>query len=257
MNSPALRGTDLSRVFPGTSRRPAVAAVDGVSLTIAPGSRLALIGRSGSGKSTLLRLLLALDRPTSGTVTYGDRAVTVGPTRRLRWYRQRVQYIPQDPVMSLDPHMTVEQLVTDPLRHLRVEGDHTAIARRALEDVHLGVEFLRRRRDEISGGQAQRVAIARALATGATVLLADEPVSGLDRPLRDEVLGLLAHVSASRGTSILMVTHDLEAADRLCSDGMVMHAGKVVEQGPMPRLLTAPQHEETRLLLQAATLKTH
>lgn len=244
---------DLYSVFPGTHRRDPVTAVDGVSLTVSPGQRLALVGRSGSGKSTLLRILLALDRPSSGTVTYDGVPVSPGPVRTLRGYRRQVQYVPQDPVMSLDPRMTVEQLVTDPLHRLQVDGDRRATARAALEDVHLGPEFLRRRRDEISGGQAQRVAIARALATGASVLLADEPVSGLDLPLRDEVLGLLEEISETRGTAVLMVTHDLEAAYRLCTDGMVMHAGRIVESAPMDVLLAHPRNAETRVLLDAAT----
>ncbi|MHA2789621.1 ABC transporter ATP-binding protein [Corynebacterium sp. S7] len=226
-------------------------AVDGVSLTLDPGDRLALIGRSGSGKSTLLRMLLALEKPDAGEITYANRRIEPGTVRELRWYRREVQYIPQDPAGSLDPGLSVAQLITDPLKRLKVPGDHEEHLHRALEQVHLGPEFLHRRRSELSGGQAQRVAIARALATGASVLLADEPVSGLDLPLRDEVLELLNEISLLRGMSILMVTHDLGAARQLCSHGLVMFSGKVVESGEMDTLLSDPQHPETQLLIES------
>lgn len=244
MNPPGrLRATGLVKRFSsGTT------AVDSVGLTLSPGQRLALIGRSGSGKSTLLRLLLALEQPDAGSVSYGGRQVVPGPVRRLRWFRRRVQYIPQDPAGSLDPRLTVAQQVSDPLRRLRVPGDHRKLVDQALDRVHLGTGFRNRRRAQLSGGQAQRVAIARALATGASVLLADEPVSGLDLPLRDGVLALLRELSQEQGTAILMVTHDLEAARRLCEQAMVMAAGQVVEAGPLNALLTRPGHEETRRL---------
>lgn len=241
-----LEATGLIRRFPGGHL-----AVDGVDLHLGPGERLALIGRSGSGRSTLLRMLLAMTPADAGHISYDGREVRPGPLRQLRWYRRVLQYIPQDPVSSLDPRMTVAQLITDPLRLLKVPGDHTEHLHRALEQVHLGPEFLGRRRSELSGGQAQRVAIARALATGAEVLLADEPVSGLDLPLRDEVLSLLHEISLLRGMSILMVTHDLGAARQLCDRGAVMSAGRIVESGDTTTLLTRPEHPETRLLLES------
>lgn len=251
MSTPLLEGTALARTFPSRGGRDVVAALRGVDVRLAPGERLALIGRSGSGKTTLLRILLALERPTAGTVRCDGRAVQPGRVSRLRWYRRLVQYVPQDPAGSLDPRMTIEQLVTDPLRRLQLPGDHRRLALEALERVHLTSEFLHRRRAEISGGQAQRVAIARAVATGSRVLLADEPVSGLDLPLRDEVLRLLAELSETRGLAIVLVTHDLDAARRLCERSLVMASGRIVESGPTSRLLSDPEHDETRLLLDS------
>lgn len=251
MSDAVLEGAALAKSFPAGRGREPVTALHGVDLRLAPGERLALIGRSGSGKTTLLRLLLALERPTAGSVLCEGRPVRPGRVSTLRWYRRLVQYVPQDPAGSLDPRMTVEQLVTDPLRRLVLPGDHRRLALEALERVHLGTEFLHRRRAEISGGQAQRVAIARAVATGSRVLLADEPVSGLDLPLRDEVLRLLAELSETRGLGIVLVTHDLDAARRLCERGLVMASGRIVESGPTSRLLTDPAHDETRLLLDS------
>ncbi|UYG17060.1 ATP-binding cassette domain-containing protein [Brachybacterium huguangmaarense] len=158
MSTPLLEGTALARTFPSRGGRDVVAALRGVDVRLAPGERLALIGCSGSGKTTLLRILLALERPTAGTVRCDSRPVQPGRVSRLRWYRRLVQYVPQDPAGSLDPRMTIEQLVTDPLRRLQLPGDHRRLALEALERVHLTSEFLHRRRAEISGGQAQRVA---------------------------------------------------------------------------------------------------
>lgn len=252
MSVGTLTGTSLSKVYRTKgSRRPDITAAAEVNLTLEPGERVALIGRSGSGKSTVLKMLLALERADEGSVTFGYTEVLPGPVRTLRWFRRHVQYIPQDPASSLDPRMTVEALVTEPLRCLAVPGNHREIAEEALTSVHLGGEFLGRTRAQISGGQAQRVAIARAIATGATCLLADEPVSGLDPPLRDEVIGMLREVSESRRTSILMVTHDLEAARSLCTRGLVMHKGRIVESGTMAALLNNPATDETRTLARS------
>ncbi len=252
MSGGTLTGESLRKVYRARrGARPDITAVDGVSLSLTPGERVALIGRSGSGKSTVLKMLLAMERPDSGSVEFGGRKVTAGPVRTLRWYRRDVQYSPQDPASSLDPRMTVEALVTEPLRRLNIPGDRREIAAEALAGVHLGPEFLGRTRSQISGGQAQRVAIARAIATGATCLLADEPVSGLDPPLRDEVVEMLREISESRGISLLMVTHDLDAARRLCERGLVMHRGQIVESAPLTTLLDHPATNETRMLLDS------
>ncbi|WP_257162342.1 ABC transporter ATP-binding protein [Corynebacterium cystitidis] len=219
-----------------------------VDLVVEPGQRVSIIGRSGSGKSTLLKVLLAQLAPFSGQVTYQGNPVKPGPVASLRDYRRHVQYIPQDPASSLDPRMTVRQLILEPLRQLKVPGDHEAAMSRALEQVQLGPEFLARRRHQLSGGQAQRVAIARALATGATTILADEPVSGLDLPLRNEVLSAFAGLE---GVSIVLVTHDLDAAKFLCDHAIVLHQGRVVERAPTSQIVSDPQHDETVRLVSA------
>lgn len=232
------------------SGRSRVAAVRDVTLSVAPGETIGLVGRSGSGKSTLLRTLLALERPTRGEILLDGITIRSG-RRSLRAFRRRVQYVPQDPGGSLDPRMTVEQLVTDPLRRLGVERPHQPRARAALDGVHLSSTLLTRRPAELSGGQAQRVAIARALATGSQIILADEPVSGLDLPLRDQVLDLLAELVAVRGIGVVFASHDLGAVARLCRHAVVMADGRVVEEGLPPGLLEQPSHAATRALVDA------
>ncbi|WP_316304476.1 ABC transporter ATP-binding protein [Clavibacter michiganensis] len=226
-------------------------ALDDVSFRIAPGETVGIVGRSGSGKSTLLRVLLALEAPTSGAVALGDRAVTPGRTSALRWYRRRVQAVPQDPGASLEPRMTVRQLIREPLRRLDVAGDHAAIVARALDDVGLAASLADRRTRELSGGQAQRVALARAIATSPGILLADEPMSGVDLPLRDRIIELLGDLVRERGLGLVLVSHDLDAVARLCGRSVVLAGGRIVEEGPTGRLLADPAHPATRELADA------
>jgi peptide/nickel transport system ATP-binding protein len=222
-----------------------------VTFRVAPGETVGIVGRSGSGKSTLLRVLLALEAPTSGTVALGDRAVAPGRASALRWYRRRVQMVPQDPGASLEPRMTVRQLIREPLRRLDVPGDHASIVARALDDVGLAASLADRRPRELSGGQAQRVALARAIATSPGILLADEPVSGVDLPLRDRIIELLGDLVRERGLGLVLVSHDLDAVARLCVRSAVLAGGRIVEEGPTGRLLADPAHPATRELADA------
>ncbi|MCZ2820595.1 ABC transporter ATP-binding protein [Modestobacter sp. VKM Ac-2977] len=254
--SPALTATGIVRGHRLPRRRPwgprdVVPALQGVDLKVAPGERVGLVGTSGSGKSTLLRCLLGLESPDHGTVTFAGRPVRSGPTASLRWYRRLVQYVPQDPAGSLDPRSTVRELVTVPLRHLQVPGDHAAAVATALTRVGLDPDLAARRPGELSGGQAQRVALARALAPGPALLLADEPVSGLDLPVRDQVVEVLADLSARQGLGLLLVSHDLAVVARLCDRTVVLDDGLVVEEGPTSALLARPGHPRTRDLLAA------
>ncbi|MFT4008596.1 MAG: dipeptide/oligopeptide/nickel ABC transporter ATP-binding protein [Nocardioidaceae bacterium] len=228
-----------------------VHVLSGLDLTIPTGEAIGIVGRSGSGKSTMLRILLGLERPDRGLVRIGGHPLTRRGAQARRAFRRHVQYIPQEPATSLDPRMTVEQLVTDPLRRLGVPGDHRVIVAAALDSVRLPAAFLGRRPAELSGGQAQRVAIARALATGARILLADEPVSGLDRPLRDEVLALFAQIVGEQGVGVGFVSHDLDAVSLLCGTSCVLAGGRIVEQGPTLELLTNPRHEATCSIVDA------
>ncbi|KQS71515.1 ABC transporter ATP-binding protein [Modestobacter sp. Leaf380] len=254
--TPVLQARGLRRTHPLPRRRPwapagRLTALDGVDLALAPGEQLGVVGSSGSGKSTLLRLLLALDAPDAGTVHCGDRAVSPGPARRLRWFRRQVQYVPQDPASTLDPRMTVGALVAEPLRALGVPGDHRTAVATALERVRLDAGLASRRPGELSGGQAQRVALARALAPAPTVLLADEPVSGLDLAVRAQVVELLAELGRDRGLALLLVSHDLSVVSRLCSRTLVLDAGRVVEDRPTDQLLATPRHPAARALVEA------
>lgn len=248
----SLDAEGLHRSHPGPSRRSRPRLVlDDVTLRIDRGSRVGLVGSSGSGKTTLLRCLLALDQPDEGVVRCGGRPVTPGSTRSLRWFRRLVQYVPQDPASSLNPRMTVSDLVAEPLRRLAVPGSHTALVAEALSKVELTSGLATRRAGELSGGQAQRVALARAVATRPALLLADEPVSGLDLPLRNQVLTVLAQLSAEHTTGILLVSHDLSAVAQLCERVVVLHEGRVIEDRPTVEMLKDPRHPASQALLAA------
>ena len=263
---PVLSARNLTHSYSRNARRPRAAArtsapapapaLDDVTLAVPAGSSTGLVGSSGAGKSTLLRILLALERPTSGTVDLEGpeltaRSVAPGSASSLRWYRRLVQYVPQNPAGSLDPRMNIENLLKEPLRRLRIEGDHPAMVRTALERVDLDAAMLRSTPRELSGGQNQRVAIARALVVAPKFLLADEPVSGLDLPLRNSVLSLFRDLVSRDGLGLLFVSHDLAAVASLCPRAVVLSAGKIVEQGATAELFAAPQHPCTRELIES------
>lgn len=239
----------LPRPTPWAPVREA-SALGGVSLQVAEGERVGLVGASGSGKSTLVRTLLALEAPDAGLVTFRDRPVRPASTRALRWFRREVQYVPQDPASSLDPRMRVAESIAEPLRRLGVPGDHRQIVADALHRVGLEPQLAGRRPGELSGGQAQRVAIARALASGPALLLADEPVSGMDPLLREQVVDLLSGL-CRQGLALLLVSHDLSVVQRLCTRTVVLADGLVVEDRPTADLLTRPHHPRTRQLVDA------
>lgn len=249
-----LRTTAITHAYParsprGLPRTAAMYSLTDASFAVRAGETVGLVGRSGSGKSTLLRVLLALERPLRGVVHLDGEAIRPAGPRRLRRFRRRVQYIPQDPAGSLEPRMTVDQLVREPLRRLSVAGDHRAQVAEALDSVGLPRTLLARRPRELSGGQAQRVAIARAIVTAPDFLLADEPVSGLDLPMRNQVLDLLSHLASAQNLGLVFVSHDLEAVGRVCGRSVVLAGGRVVEDGPTARLLASPVAPATRELV--------
>lgn len=227
-----------------------------VTLQVQPGESVALLGSSGSGKSTLLRVMLALARPSAGTVSLGARAVAPGRASGLRWYRRAVQYIPQNPAGSLDPGMRVSQLLAEPLKQLKVPGDHTSLIRQALERVEVPADLLERRPGDLSGGQNQRIAIARALVVSPKFILADEPVSGLDLPLRNAVISLLDSLVRREGLGLVLVTHDLSTAAAMCGRTSVLSDGQIVEHGPTGEVLGNPVHQATAALVEASTSAT-
>lgn len=232
-------------------RTRTVAALNDVSLSAAAGESIALVGSSGSGKSTLLRNLLALEKPNAGSVELNGVPVKAGSVASLRWYRRVVQYVPQNPAGSLNPRMTVHRLLHEPLEQLRISGEHRSIVAETLERVDLDPALLDCRPGELSGGQNQRVAIARALVTSPSILLADEPVSGLDLPLRNTILALLDRLVSRDGLGLLFVSHDLAAVAQLCTRTVVLSSGRIVEQGATQELLANPRHQVTRELIAA------
>lgn len=252
----------VTYAYPGRNSHTSLVLND-VSFMAAPGERVAIVGRSGAGKSTLLRIMLALLSPSAGAVELDGKPVFAGSQRTTRWYRQAVQYVPQDPAVSLDPRMSAGRLIAEPLRRLGALPSTDTGSRRAqrhaererviwaLRAVGLDEGFLTARRGELSGGQAQRVAIARAIATRPRFLLADEPVSGLDVPLRDTVLTLLQDLATTHGMGIVFVSHDLNAVYRLCERAVVLDGGRVVEDTDVASLCHAPQSAEGQRLAAA------
>jgi oligopeptide/dipeptide ABC transporter ATP-binding protein len=231
-----------------------VHAVDGVSLEVAKGEVLALVGESGCGKSTLALTLLGLERPSSGQIIIAGQEINNLNNKELRAARRHIQMIFQDPYESLNPMMNIGDIVAEPLvvhklARDKKERDERVI--RALEDAGLkpASSFINRLPHELSGGQRQRVVIAGALVLEPDVLLADEPVSMLDVSIRAEILNLLVELRQSRGISILLITHDLGTVGYIADRIAVMYLGRIVEIGPSLAILQNPQHPYTKALL--------
>ncbi|MEH0934157.1 ABC transporter ATP-binding protein [Micromonospora psammae] len=228
-----------------------VRAVDGVSLRLHPGRTLALVGESGSGKTSLTRTLLRLERPTGGAVRYDGIDVTRPDREQLRRLQREVQVVFQNPYASLDPRMTVGQILAEPLRVHGLEAGRAELAR-LLAQVGLDDAALDRYPAAFSGGQRQRVAIARALGLRPRLIVCDEAVSALDVSIQAQVLNLLADLQRAHGLAYLFITHDLAVVRSVAHDIAVMRAGVVVEQGPAERIYDRPAHEYTRRLLEMA-----
>ncbi|GAA2648005.1 MULTISPECIES: ABC transporter ATP-binding protein [Nonomuraea] len=247
--TPVIEARDLTRVYRASRFKPGVEALRGVSLDIGRGERFGIVGESGSGKSTLLRLLCGLDRPTSGSVRFEGREITGLGERQLRFLRDDLQIVFQDPMSSLDPRMRVRDIVAEPLVALgRPVGDRVA---QLLTEVGLPASAADRYPHQFSGGQRQRIAIARALAPNPKVLVADEPVSALDVSVRGQILNLLADLIDTHGLTLVFVSHDLSVVRHVCESVAVMHRGVVVERGLVDDVWSRPQHDYTRTLLQA------
>ncbi|HWX78661.1 MAG TPA: ABC transporter ATP-binding protein [Steroidobacteraceae bacterium] len=233
---------------------PPLRAVDGVSLTVHAGEAVGLVGESGSGKSSLLRVLLALERCSSGQVRLLGDEFSSANRASLSRLRRAIQAVFQDPYGSFDPRWPVERLIAEPFFLLDTPPDAEERRRRVgamLEQVGLSAGDARRYPHEFSGGERQRIAIARALITEPKVIALDEAVSALDVLLRDQILTLLAELKDRLKVAYLFVSHDLHVIRALADRVYVMHRGRIVEEGPTEELFAAPRHDYTRALIAA------
>jgi len=230
-------------------------AVDGVSLSIAPATTLALVGESGSGKSTLAFCVACLEKPTSGRIWWHGLEVSLLTEENLRPSRSRVQMIFQDPASAMNPRWTASQIVAEPLviQNQLTRRDQFDQARLLIERVGLPASAVSRRLAEFSGGQRQRIAIARALALDSKLLILDEALSALDCSVQAQIANLLLDLQASSGISILFITHDLAMAAHLADQIAVMDGGKIVESGTADDIIRHPEQEQTRMLLAASS----
>ncbi|MET0132426.1 MAG: ABC transporter ATP-binding protein [Kibdelosporangium sp.] len=245
-----LRVRDLTKTFPVRGRRRLTrTAVDTVSFDIRRGQTLGLVGESGSGKTTTARLVLGLERATSGTVHLGDADITSADRARLRQLHRRVQLIYQNPYASLNPRFTVHQLLTEPVRNFRIAGG-PGVAR-LLDSVALPAGTAARKAGELSGGQRQRVAIARALSLNPELVVCDEPVSALDVTVQAQILDLLVSLQQEHGLSYLFISHDLSVIRHVSDQVAVMRHGRIVETGTAEDVFTAARHPYTQSLLDA------
>jgi peptide/nickel transport system ATP-binding protein len=267
LSETVLRVVDLKKWFPVkmgffqtmVSRKQLfVKAVDGVSFEVKKGEIFGLAGESGSGKTTTGRLVVRLIDPTNGKVFFHDKDITKIPNREFKSYRKKMQIVFQDPYESLNPKMTIESIISEPMRVMG-ERDEDKIMKRVfstLEDVQLipPEEFVFRFPHELSGGQRQRVATARAFVLDPEFIVADEPVSMLDVSIRAEILNVMIDLVKKYQVSFLYITHDLALCRHICDRLAVMYLGKIVERGPVDKVVLESLHPYTKALISAVPI---
>ncbi|MEE8439146.1 MAG: dipeptide ABC transporter ATP-binding protein [Micropepsaceae bacterium] len=256
--TPILAVEELKKYYPVrggvfASKIGNVRAVDGVSFTIREGETLGLVGESGCGKSTLARVILHLEGATEGRVLFGGSDLAHAAKDELFRQRRDIQMIFQDPYSSLNPRMSVGEIVREPLLVHRIgtKAEQIEAAAALIETVGLKREMLDRYPHEFSGGQRQRIGIARALALSPKLVIADEPVSALDVSVQSQVLNLMLKLQRERNLTYLFITHDLSVVKHVSDSIAIMYLGRIVEIGPTERIFNDPKHPYTRALLQA------
>jgi len=261
MSEVLLEVRDLVKHFPVSSglRKPtlSVKAVDGVSFTLRRGETLGLVGESGCGKTTTGRCVLLLERPTSGQILFEGSDLTTLPEKKLRAMRRRMQVIFQDPYSSLNPRMTVGQILAEPIKVHGLIADRkarTARVQELLGQVGLLPQHAGRYPHQLSGGQRQRVGIARALAMEPALIICDEPVSALDVSIQAQIVNLLEDLQKTLGLTYLFIAHDLSVVRHISDRVVVMYLGKIVEVADRRSLYEEPLHPYTRALLSAVPI---
>ncbi|MFD0358492.1 ABC transporter ATP-binding protein [Streptomyces sp. NPDC127110] len=260
MPEPILEVRDLVKHYPLTrgilfkKQVGAVKAVDGVSFSVAAGETLGIVGESGCGKSTVARMLVNLERPTAGAISYKGEDITRLSGRALKAVRRNIQMVFQDPYTSLNPRMTVGDIIGEPYEiHPEVapKGDRRRRVQELLDVVGLNPEYINRYPHQFSGGQRQRIGIARGLALRPEVIVADEPVSALDVSVQAQVVNLLERLQGEFGLSYVFIAHDLSIVRHISDRVGVMYLGRVVEIGTDTQIYDHPTHPYTQALLSA------
>jgi oligopeptide transport system ATP-binding protein len=246
-------GTALDKLIGGSPVRRVVKAVDGVTIDIFPGETLGLVGESGCGKSTLGRALLRLTEPTGGQVLFRDKDLARLSKGQMRGQRRHLQMIFQDPYASLNPRMTVSQIISEPLETFGLSRgrERESRVRELMETVGLSPRFLKRYPHEFSGGQRQRIGIARALAADPDFIVADEPISALDVSIQAQIMNLLARLQRERNLTYLFISHDLRAIRHVSDRVAVMYLGRLVEIADAKVIYRDPLMPYTKALISA------
>lgn len=252
-NQPLLSVSGLAKEFAIKANKQRIKAVDGVSFALNAGETLGVVGESGSGKSTLGRLVLRLLEPTAGEITFDSQKISELKPKELRAARRHMQMIFQDPFASLNPRMTIEALIREPLDIHKVGTDleRAEMVKNIVGHVGLTQDALTRYPHEFSGGQRQRISIARAIITRPKLIVADEPVSALDVSIQSQILNLMLELQKEMNLTYIFISHDLSVIQHIADKVAVMYLGKIVEFAAVEEIFKNPQHPYTKALISA------